>query len=182
MKLTNLFLKPKLKKDIPDIRPGDIVGVHEKIKEGDKERIQVFTGVVLARKHGKEMGSTITVRRIMDGVGVEKTFPLHSPTVNKIEIRKRSKVRRAKLYYLREAKGKKARLKRKELKEGLGEEETIEEKIEELPEENIGETPEEDTKEEEKIEKAGDEIKEPEQNISREQEEIKNLKEEEKKE
>jgi len=115
-KINNL-LNSYLKKDLPDIRPGDTVKVYQKIKEKDKERVQTFEGLVLARKHGKEMGATITVRKIISGVGVEKIFPLHSPVIEKIEILRRSKVRRAKLYYLRTAKGKRARLKRKEFAE-----------------------------------------------------------------
>jgi len=108
------FLQPILRKDLPDIRPGDTVRVHQKIpptskevggkKEGDRERFQTFDGLVIARKHGKEAGSTITVRSLILGVGVEKIFPLHSPTVEKIEVLKSEKVRRAKLYYLRRAK------------------------------------------------------------------------------
>ena len=108
------FLQSYIKKDLPDVRPGDIVRVHQKIpafaeasagkKEGDKERIQMFEGQVIARKHGKEAGSTITVRRVVLGVGVERIFPLHSPNIEKIEIVRREKVRRAKLYYLRRAK------------------------------------------------------------------------------
>ncbi len=112
---TEIFNQIQLKKDLPDIRPGDTIKVHQKIKEKDKERIQVFEGLVLARKHGKGISATITVRKVISGVGVEKIFPIHSPSIDKIEVVKRSKVRRAKLYYLREAKGKKARLKRKEL-------------------------------------------------------------------
>jgi len=100
-------------REIPDIRPGDIIRVRQKVKEGDKERIQVFEGLVLARKHGKGISSTITVRKISQGVAVERIFPLHAPFIQKIEVVKRSKVRRAKLYYLRGAKGKKARLKAK---------------------------------------------------------------------
>ncbi len=108
------FNQSQLKKELPDIRPGDTVRVHQKIKEGDKERIQVFEGLVLARKHGKGISATITVRRIISGIGVERIFPIHSPIIEKIEVLKRAKVRRAKLYYLRTAKGKKARLKRKD--------------------------------------------------------------------
>jgi len=102
----------QLKKELPDIRPGDTVRVSQKIKEGDKERVQDFEGLVIARKHGKEIGATITVRREISGTGVERIFPLHSPTIEKIEISKRGKVRRAKLYYLRKTKGKRARLKK----------------------------------------------------------------------
>ena len=108
-----IFNQLQLKKELPDIRPGDTIRVHQKIKEGDKERIQVFEGLVLARKHGKGISATITVRRIISEIGVERIFPIHSPIIEKIEILKRAKVRRAKLYYLRTAKGKKARLKQK---------------------------------------------------------------------
>ena len=101
----------KLKKELPDIKPGDTVKVYQKIKEKDKERLQAFEGVVLARKHGRGISATITVRRIVSGVGVEKIFPIHSPIIEKIEILKRSKVRRAKLYYLRGLSRKAARIK-----------------------------------------------------------------------
>ncbi|HCM36694.1 MAG: 50S ribosomal protein L19 [Candidatus Wildermuthbacteria bacterium RIFCSPLOWO2_02_FULL_47_9c] len=104
----------QLKDRVTDARPGDTVRIHQKVKEGDKERIQVFEGVVLARKHGKGLSATITVRKVSQGVGVERIFPLHAPFVQKIEVVKRAKTRRAKLYYLREAKGKKARLKARE--------------------------------------------------------------------
>ena len=109
-----IFTKEQLKKGLPGVRPGDTVKIYQKIKEKNKERTQFFEGVVLARKHGKGISSTITVRRVVSGIGVEKIFPIHSPTIEKIEILKRGKTRRAKLYYLRIAKGKKARLKRKE--------------------------------------------------------------------
>ena len=110
MEKLKTFLKPYLRQDIPDIRPGDTVKVSQKIKEGDKERIQAFEGLVLARKHGKEAGATITVRRVISEVGVEKIFPIHSPSIEKIEILRRGKVRRAKLFYLRGLKGKAARI------------------------------------------------------------------------
>lgn len=85
-----------------DLRSGDTVRVHQRIKEGDKTRLQMFEGLVIARKHGREAGATFTVRKIVSGVGVERIFPLYSPVLEKIEIVKRSKTRRAKLYYVRE--------------------------------------------------------------------------------
>ena len=97
---TEKIIEPFLKKDLPDIRPGDTVRVYQKIP-GEKERIQVFEGVVLAKKHGKGISSTLTIRKMFDEVGVERIFPLHSPNIEKIEILQRGKVRRAKLYYLR---------------------------------------------------------------------------------
>ena len=112
MKTTDI-IKSQLK-HIPDINPGDTIKVHQKIKEGDKERIQIFEGIVIAAKHGKGISATITVRKVVDGVGVERIFPIHSPSLGKIEVIKSGKVRRAKLYYLRHTKGKKARLKQKE--------------------------------------------------------------------
>lgn len=98
-------------REIPEIRPGWTVKVLQKIKEGGKERVAPFEGLVIARKHGKEAGGTFTVRKIMSGVGVEKIFPIHSPTIQKIEIVKKAKVRRAKLYYLREKSRKETRRK-----------------------------------------------------------------------
>lgn len=84
------------------IRPGATIRVWQKIQEGDKFRLQAFEGIVLARKHGSEAGSTFTVRKVIDGVGVEKIFPLYSPNIDKVEIIRTSKVRRAKLYYIRD--------------------------------------------------------------------------------
>jgi len=92
-----------------DLRAGDSVRVHQKIEEKGKYRIQLFEGLVLARKHGTEPGATFTVRRVASGVGVEKVFPLYSPMIEKIEITKRSRVRRAKLYYIREKVAREAR-------------------------------------------------------------------------
>ena len=102
------LLRPFLKENIPDIRPGDTVRVYQRIKEGDKERIQLFEGIVIAEKHGTGITGTITVRRISSGVGVERIFPLHSPLIESVETLRAGRVRRAKLYYLRGKKGKKA--------------------------------------------------------------------------
>lgn len=98
-----------LKTDIPDFRPGDNLKVHVRLKEGEKERIQVFEGLVIARKHGG-VSETFTVRKISSGIGVERTFPLHSPSIAKVEVVRRGRVRRAKLYYIRELRGKAARI------------------------------------------------------------------------
>ena len=92
-----------------DLRPGDTVRVHQKIEEKGKTRLQVFEGLVLARKHGTEAGGTFTVRRVSSGVGIEKIFPLYSPMIERIEITKRSRVRRAKLYFIREKVSREAR-------------------------------------------------------------------------
>jgi large subunit ribosomal protein L19 len=83
------------------IKAGDVVRIYQRIKEGEKEKTQVFEGIVIARKHGNEIGATITVRKEISGIGVEKIFPIHSPTIEKIEILKEGKRKRAKLYYLR---------------------------------------------------------------------------------
>lgn len=114
--ITNVekFNKANMNAAMPDIRPGDTVKVHQKIKEGDKERIQIFEGIVIARKNGKGISSTITVRKVVEQVGVERIFPVHSPAIAKIEVVKSGKVRRSKLYYLRTAKGKKAKLKKRD--------------------------------------------------------------------
>jgi len=98
----------QLRTDIPAFRPGDTVRVHAKVVEGSRERIQIFEGVVIARKGHTEM---YTVRKISNGVGVERTFPVHTPRVEKIEVVRYGKVRRAKLYYLRALQGKAARIK-----------------------------------------------------------------------
>lgn len=104
-----------LKQDLPLIKQGDTVKVYQKIKDKIKdklkERIQIFEGQVLAVKHGKGLSGTITVRKVIQGVGVEKIFPIHAPVIEKIEVIKRTKTRRSKLYYLRKAKGRKAKLK-----------------------------------------------------------------------
>ncbi len=102
-----------MKSDIPAFNVGDTVKVHVKIKEGNRERIQIFEGFVLKIQNGG-IGKTFTVRRIASGVGVEKTFPVHSPLVEKIEVVKKGKVRRARLHYMRERTGKSAKIKGKE--------------------------------------------------------------------
>lgn len=101
--------KEQLRTDIPVFKAGDTVRIHVKVREGDKERVQVFQGTVIARKHGG-IRETVTVRKISSGIGVERIFPLHSPIIDKIELVQEGKVRRAKLYYLRDLKGKKARI------------------------------------------------------------------------
>ncbi len=98
-----------LRTDIPDFRPGDTVKVHVRLKEGEKERIQIFEGLVIARKHGG-VSETFTVRKISGGIGVERIFPLHTPTIAKLEVARRGRVRRAKLYYIRKLRGKAARI------------------------------------------------------------------------
>ena len=110
MDLMQAFTEKYKKAEPPVVEVGDTVRVHLKVREGNRERIQVFEGTVIAKKHGG-IGETITVRRVSYGVGVEKVFPLHAPTVNKIEVVRHGKVRRAKLYYLRGRVGKAAKLK-----------------------------------------------------------------------
>lgn len=104
------FVSEQLKENVPAIQIGDTVKVHNRIKEGSRERIQIFEGTVIAR-HGGGVTETFTVRRISYGVGVEKIFPIHSPNVEKVELVRHGKVRRAKLYYLRDKVGKKSKLK-----------------------------------------------------------------------
>lgn len=116
-----IFNRANLKQNFPDVRPGDTIRVYQKIKEGEKEKIHVFEGQVLSRKHGKGISATITVRKVISGIGVERIFPIHSPTIEKIEILKKGKVRRAKLYYLRKRVGKKAKIKRREFAEVINE-------------------------------------------------------------
>lgn len=101
--------KAIMREDVPDFRPGDTVKVHVKVIEGNRSRIQIFQGVVIAR-HGGGVGETFTVRKLSFGTGVERTFPLHAPTVDKIEVVTRGDVRRAKLYYLRDRHGKAAKV------------------------------------------------------------------------
>jgi large subunit ribosomal protein L19 len=109
MNRVDLVEKPRLRDDLPEFAPGDTVRVHVRVAEAGRERIQVFQGVVISRKGGG-LRETFAVRKVSFGVGVERTFPLHSPTVSKIEVVTRGRVRRAKLYYLRERRGKRARI------------------------------------------------------------------------
>ena len=111
--ILNAIEKPQLKQGIPSFRVGDTVKVHAKVVEGDKERIQIFEGVVIGRQ-GAGSREVVRVRKLSYGVGVERLFPVHSPMIDKIEIAKEGKIRRAKLYYLRELRGKAARIKEKE--------------------------------------------------------------------
>ena len=104
--------KEQMRVDIPDFKPGDTIKVHARIKEGEKERVQVFQGFVLRKRKGNA-GATFTVRKVSYGVGVERIFPLHSPTLDKVEIISRGKVRRGRLYYMRKLRGKAARIKEK---------------------------------------------------------------------
>ena len=110
MDALKLIAQDSLKAEVPSFEVGDSVRVHVKIKEGDRERIQIFEGTVIAKKHGG-VNETFTVRRVAYGVGVERVFPVHSPNVAKVELVRSGKVRRAKLYYLRDRVGKAAKVK-----------------------------------------------------------------------
>jgi large subunit ribosomal protein L19 len=112
MKATDLIDQQSLRTDIPDFAPGDEVKVHVRVIEGGKERIQIFQGNVIARQGGG-LQETYTVRKLSSGIGVERTFPMHAPTVAKVEVVKRGDVRRAKLYYLRDRIGKAAKVREK---------------------------------------------------------------------
>ena len=116
MNTTDLVEQSYLRKGIPSFRPGDTVKVHVRVVEGNRERVQVFQGVVI-RRSGGGLRETFTVRKISFGVGVERTFPVHSPSIAKLEVLQRGQVRRAKLYYLRELRGKKARIKERRVDE-----------------------------------------------------------------
>ncbi len=112
MKSTDLVETPRLRDDIPDFAPGDTVKVHVHVKEGTRERVQVFQGVVI-RRQGGGLTETFTVRKVSFGVGVERTFPLHSPVMAQVELVTRGRVRRAKLYYQRDRVGKAAKIREK---------------------------------------------------------------------
>jgi large subunit ribosomal protein L19 len=144
MNSTDVIERAYLRTDTPAFRPGDTVKVHVRVVEGSRERVQVFQGVVI-RRQGGGLRETFTVRKISFGVGVERTFPVHSPSIAKLEIVSRGAVRRAKLYYLRELRGKKARIKERRMDESklasvqvqrVDDDETLQdEPDEELPEE-----------------------------------------------
>jgi large subunit ribosomal protein L19 len=115
MDILNAVTANQMVADIPNFKAGDTVSVHVKVVEGDKERIQVFTGICI-QKRGSGINATFTVRKISNGIGVERIFPLHSPRIDKIELVRTGQVRRAKLYYLRQLEGKAARIKEKRQK------------------------------------------------------------------
>ena len=112
MQITDVVERAQLRDDLPDFRPGDTVKVHVRVVEGSRERIQVFQGFVL-RRQGGGLRETFTVRKVSFGVGVERTFPVHSPSIAKVELVTRGDVRRAKLYYLRDRTGRAAKIKEK---------------------------------------------------------------------
>lgn len=112
MQKTDAVLRPSLREDLPDFRPGDAVKVHARVVEGGRERVQVFQGIVI-RRQGSGIRETFTVRKISYNVGVERTFPVHSPMLAKVEVTRRGDVRRAKLYYLRSRVGRAAKVKEK---------------------------------------------------------------------
>lgn len=112
MNIIDTLEKEQMRLDIPDFKSGDTIKVHARIKEGEKERIQVFQGVVIRKRKGNT-GATFTVRKVSYGIGVERIFPFHSPTIDKIEVITRGRVRRGRLYYLRKLRGKAARIKEK---------------------------------------------------------------------
>lgn len=119
MDIINSFDKKDLKTTIPELKSGMKVRVFQRVKEGDKERLQAFEGIVIAVKHGRGKSGTFTVRKISSGIGVERIFPFHTPIVEKIEVLSQAKVRRAKIYYLRKLTGKKAKMKRVEFAEAV---------------------------------------------------------------
>lgn len=135
------FAQLSMKKNAPELRPGDTVRVHQKIREGNKERIQIFEGVVMAVRGGRSINSSFVVRRIASGVGTERTFPLHSPNVVKVERVKSSKVRQARLYYLRQRFGRNARMRNEEWSQQMWDESSNVEVVVD------NETPSEDTQE-----------------------------------
>ncbi len=112
MNIIEQLEKEQMRLDMPDFKAGDTIKVHARIKEGEKERIQVFQGVVIRKRKGNT-GATFTVRKISYGIGVERIFPLHSPSIDKVEVITRGRVRRGRIYYMRKLRGKAARIKEK---------------------------------------------------------------------
>ncbi len=112
MNIIETLENEQMRADIPDFKPGDTIRVHARIKEGEKERIQVFQGFVLRKRKGKT-GATFTVRKVSYGIGVERVFPLHSPNIDKVELVSRGRVRRGRIYYMRNLRGKAARIREK---------------------------------------------------------------------
>ncbi len=110
MDAMNMIAREQMRMDVPVFRAGDTLKVHVRIKEGDKERIQVFEGVVV-RRRGSDIGATFTIRKVSYGVGVERIFPLHAPVIDHVEVVTRGRVRQGRIYYLRQLKGKAARIK-----------------------------------------------------------------------
>ena len=161
------ILEKYMKKNIPDVKSGDTVKISVKVREGGKERIQIFEGLVIAAKHGKTLDGTFTVRKESFGISVERTFSLHSPKIVKIERVKQSRVRRSKLYYMRELSGKNARLKELNRTPKIWEESAAEDELKRIAEEKAAEAAKVEAKkkaeaeEEEKKVKAlaGDRIK-----------------------
>jgi large subunit ribosomal protein L19 len=134
MNKVDLIERTRVRKDIPPFRPGDQVKVHVKVREGGRERLQVFEGVVIARRGGG-LRESFTVRKVSFGVGVERTFPIHAPAVAKLEVVRHGKVRRAKLYYLRELSGRRAKIeeRRSRIQEWVPEADVPEEAADEQP-------------------------------------------------
>ena len=143
MNKVDLIERTRLRKDIPPFRPGDQVKVHVKVREGGRERLQVFEGVVIARRGGG-LRESFTVRKVSFGVGVERTFPIHAPAVAKLEVVRHGKVRRAKLYYLRELSGRRAKIeeRRSRIQEWTPEADVPEEVAEQPAETDAAEAPE----------------------------------------
>ncbi len=184
--LIKKFEKNQIKREMPDIQPGDTVKVYQKIKEGDKERIQFFQGTVLRVNGGRGLDGSFTVRKTASGVGVEKIFPFHLPTIVKLEVLKKGSVRRAKLYYLRNLEQKKSKLKEKEISasdlENMGFDEVKEKEAIRIKQEaeakKKAEATEKDVRittapnilpEQEKIQKVEDKSKKPEDNTKKEE-------------
>ncbi|EKE21158.1 MAG: 50S ribosomal protein L19 [uncultured bacterium] len=138
--LTEFNLDQRKSKNYPEFKTGDIVKVHRRIKEGEKERVQIFEGIIIAKKGGQSSSPTITVRKVSSGVGVELVLPVYSPSIDTIEVVKRAKVKRAKLYYIRDKSAKSLRLKYQDIAKFGAVEEIVEEKVSEENEVNNEET------------------------------------------